>query len=78
VVAVIRQTGFAISDGELTETIVDAASPIRNSAGIVVDGLAVGARRNRIRDRFRSLGMAVKNAAESLSLELGWRRAGLD
>lgn len=78
VVATIREAGYAISDGELTENIVDAASPIRNSAGVVVGGLAVGARRNRIKDRYRSLGMAVKNSAESLSAELGWRPAVLD
>jgi DNA-binding IclR family transcriptional regulator len=78
VVGNIRKTGFAISDGELTENIVDAASPIRNSAGIVVGAIAVGARSERIKDRFQSLGTAVKNSAESLSRELGWSPTNLD
>jgi len=77
-VSTIRRSGFAISDGELTENIVDAAAPLRNSAGFVVGAIAVGARRDRIRDRYQSLGLAVKNSAESLSQELGWRPAGLD
>jgi DNA-binding IclR family transcriptional regulator len=78
VVATIRKTGFAISDGELTENIVDAAAPIRNSAGIVIGAIAVGARGDRIKDRYQSLGTAVKSSAESLSRELGWRPPNLD
>ncbi len=78
VVSTIRRTGYAISDGELTENIVDAAAPLRNSAGIVVGAIAVGARRDRIVDRYQSLGLAVKNSAESLSKDLGWRPPDLD
>lgn len=74
----IRRSGFAISDGELTENIVDAAAPLRNSAGVVVGAIAVGARRDRIVDRSQSLGLAVKNSAESLSKDLGWRTPDLD
>jgi DNA-binding IclR family transcriptional regulator len=78
VVSTIRRSGFAISDGELTENIVDAAAPLRNSAGLVIGAVAVGARRDRIKDRYQSLGLAVKNAAETLSQELGWRPAVLE
>lgn len=78
VVKAIRRAGFAISDGELTENIVDSAAPLRNSAGVVIGAIAVGARRDRIVDRYQSLGLAVKTSAESLSRELGWRPADLD
>lgn len=78
VVKAIRRAGFAISDGELTENIVDSAAPLRNSAGVVIGAIAVGARRDRIVDRYQSLGLAVKTSAESLSRELGWRSADLD
>ena len=69
----IRLAGYAISDGELTENIVDAAAPLRNAAGVVVGAIAVGARRDRIKDRSQALGQLVRESAESLSWELGWR-----
>lgn len=68
-----RRRGYAISDGELTPTIVDAAAPLRNAAGVVVGAIAVGARKSRIKDRYRALGAMVGESAEALSWELGWR-----
>ena len=67
-----KKAGFAISDGELTPNIVDAAAPLRNSQGLVVGAIAVGARSTRIKDGFQSLGALVKESAETLSWELGW------
>ena len=67
-----RRIGYAISDGELTPNIVDAAAPLRNSHGVVVGAIAVGARSSRIRDGFHGLGGLVKDAAQALSWELGW------
>ena len=63
----------AISDGELTPTIVDAAAPLRNAFGVVVGAIAVGARKSRIKDRYQALGSLVRESAEALSWELGWR-----
>jgi DNA-binding IclR family transcriptional regulator len=68
-----RRRGYAISDGELTPTIVDAAAPLRNASGVVVGAIAVGARKSRIKDRYQALGFLVRESAEALSWELGWR-----
>jgi len=68
-----RRRGYAISDGELTPSIVDAAAPLRNAFGVVVGGIAVGARRSRIKDGYQALGALVRESAEALSWELGWR-----
>ena len=67
-----RKAGFAISDGDLTENIVDAAAPVRNAFGIVVGAISVGARKNRIRDGNIALGQLVFDSARALSLRLGW------
>jgi DNA-binding IclR family transcriptional regulator len=72
-VKTIRRRGYAISDGELTPTIVDAAAPLRNSFGVVVGAIAVGARKSRLKDRYQALGSLVRESAEALSWELGWR-----
>lgn len=72
-VKTIRRRGYAISDGELTPTIVDAAAPLRNAFGVVVGAIAVGARKSRIKDRYQALGSLVRESAEALSWELGWR-----
>lgn len=68
-----RRRGYAISDGELTPTVVDAAAPLRNDVGVVLGAIAVGARKNRIKDRYHALGAMVGESAEALSYELGWR-----
>jgi DNA-binding IclR family transcriptional regulator len=68
-----RRRGYAISDGELTPTIVDAAAPLRNAYGVVLGAIAVGARKNRLKDRYHALGALVGESAEALSWELGWR-----
>jgi len=67
-----QKAGFAISDGDLTENIVDAAAPVRNAFGIVVGAISVGARKNRIRDGNIALGQLVFESARALSLRLGW------
>lgn len=68
-----RRRGYAISDGELTPTIVDAAAPLRNAYGVVLGAIAVGARKSRLKDRYQALGALVGESAEALSWELGWR-----
>jgi DNA-binding IclR family transcriptional regulator len=69
VVRVARRAGFAISDGELTESIVDAAAPILDSAGNAIGAIAVGARRERI-GNYDQLGLLVAAAAHEVSNEL--------
>ena len=69
VVKVIRKTGYAISDGELTESIVDAAAPIFDTSGNAIGAIAVGARRERISNRYDALGSLVLAAAREVSTE---------
>lgn len=77
-VMTVRANGFAVSDGELTDHIVDAAAPLFGERGNAIAALAVGARKSRIFDGYQALGQLVKGAAESLSWELGWRPANSD
>jgi len=72
-----EKQGYALSDGELTENIVDAAAPIRNGSGSVVGAVSVGARRNRIRDGNQALGALVAESAHVLSSRMGWSPAAL-
>ena len=72
VIRTIRRRGFAISEGEITPGIVDAAAPLRNSSSAVVGAIAVGAHRSRIKDGYQGLGAMVRESAELLSRELGW------
>lgn len=69
----VRKVGYALSHGELTEHIVDAAAPLRNGSGVVVGAIAVGAQKDRIRDGHRALGFLVSQSADALSERLGWR-----
>jgi DNA-binding IclR family transcriptional regulator len=69
VVKVSRKTGYAISDGELTESIVDAAAPIFDTSGNAIGAIAVGARRERISNRYDALGALVLAAARDVSTE---------
>lgn len=69
VVRTARRSGYAISDGELTETIVDAAAAIIDPAGNAVGAIAVGARRERI-GSYDQLGLLVAEAAHAVSTEL--------
>jgi DNA-binding IclR family transcriptional regulator len=73
VVATTRGSGYAVSDGELTPNVVDAAAPLRNAFGVVVGAIAVGARKDRIKGSYQALGGLVRASAEALSSDLGWR-----
>lgn len=69
VVRATRRSGYAISDGELTETIVDAAAAIIDSSGNAIGAIAVGARRERVAN-YDQLGLLVAEAAHLVSTEL--------
>ena len=68
----VRVRGFAISSGELSPGVVDAASVIRVEGGRVVGALAVGAPRERLYRTPGPLGVAVAEVADQMSRELGW------
>lgn len=68
----VRHRGFAISSGELSPGVVDAASVIRVEGGRVVGALAVGAPRERLYRTPAPLGVAVAEVANQMSRELGW------
>jgi len=72
VVRQVQKQGYAISAGDLTENIVDAAAVIRNGSGLVAGAVSVGARINRIRDGNQALGTLVAESAHTLSLRLGY------
>jgi DNA-binding IclR family transcriptional regulator len=68
----VRHRGFAISSGELSPGVVDAASVIRVEGGRVVGALAVGAPRERLYRTPGPLGVVVAEVADQMSRELGW------
>jgi IclR family KDG regulon transcriptional repressor len=72
----VRARGFALSTGELSPGVVDAASVIRVAGGRVVGALAVGAPKERLPLSADPLGRAVAEASYRMSLELGWEPEG--
>jgi DNA-binding IclR family transcriptional regulator len=67
VVKSVRRAGYAVSIGELSPDIVDAAAAVVDASGQAVAAIAVGAIRERIGDRFEAMGEAVTRAAHMLS-----------
>jgi DNA-binding IclR family transcriptional regulator len=68
----VTARGFAVSSGELSPGVVDAASVIRVSGGRVVGALAVGAPKERLYRTPAPLGFAVAEVATEMSKELGF------
>jgi DNA-binding IclR family transcriptional regulator len=70
-VEVIREVGYAISDGEFQDDVLDVASVIRDAANQPVAAFSVGVPKERIGDQFQSVGQIVLLAALQFSSELG-------
>lgn len=69
--AQIRRDGVAVSQGELDEQILGIAAPIYNARGVVVAAVSVAALVSRVpRSEVKSIKVAVKNAAASISKRL--------
>jgi DNA-binding IclR family transcriptional regulator len=70
-VEVIREVGYAISDGEFQDDVLDVASVIRDAANQPVAAFSVGVPKERIGDQFQSVGQIILLAALQFSSELG-------
>jgi DNA-binding IclR family transcriptional regulator len=69
--AQIRKEGVAVSQGELDEQILGVAAPIYNARGGVVAAVSVAALVSRVpRSELKSVKLAVKNAAATISEQL--------
>lgn len=73
----VRARGYALSTGEISPGVVDAASVIRVAGGRVVGALAVGAPKERLPLSATPLGVAVAEASYRMSRELGWEPEGM-
>lgn len=72
----VRARGYALTSGQLSPGVVDAASIIRVPGGRVVGALAVGAPKARLHRTPGPLGFAVAEVAYDMSRALGWRPEG--
>jgi DNA-binding IclR family transcriptional regulator len=71
----VRAQGFAISDEELQEGLTAVAAPIFNHNSQVIAAIAVSGLTYRIGSaEIQRLVSAVKQTAETVSNQLGWRR----
>lgn len=70
-VETIREVGYAISDGEFQDDVVDVASIIRDASNQAVAAFSVGIPKERIGDQFQSVGQIVLLAALQFSSDLG-------
>lgn len=67
----IRMQGFAVSRGELDDSIVGIAAPIRNSAGRVVAAISIAGLDSRVgQDRVPGIVSSVSTAAAAISERL--------
>ncbi|MFN2471004.1 MAG: IclR family transcriptional regulator [Gaiellaceae bacterium] len=71
-VAAARRRGFAVVDEEFELGLVAAGAPVRNFRGSVVAALNVSGPKFRLADRLEAAGLAVKTAADQVSVHLGW------
>jgi DNA-binding IclR family transcriptional regulator len=71
--AVIRQQGYAIDDGEMEEGVYAVAAPIYNRQGTMVAAVSVPSPTSRMTpERIPDIVQALKEAAKRISLRLGW------
>jgi DNA-binding IclR family transcriptional regulator len=71
--AVIRQQGYAIDDGEMEEGVYAVAAPIYNRQGPMVAAVSVPSPTSRMTpERIPDIVQALKEAAKRISLRLGW------
>ncbi len=71
----IRQRGYAVSFGEGHEAdMAGITAPIFDARGTVIGGLLVSVPSNRVTDRAEldKIGISVRQAADEVSLGLGW------
>ncbi|MCH6269251.1 IclR family transcriptional regulator [Neobacillus citreus] len=69
----IKESGFAISYGEITKGTVSIAAPIFSWEGDVVASISIGGQEERFRDQqVKRYIYEIKKAAEEVSKELGW------
>lgn len=70
----VKRSGYAVDDREYNELVTCAAAPVRDSTGCTVAGLSISTVGVPVKSaRFKGLIDAATNAAERISLALGWR-----
>jgi len=72
VVAEARRIGYAAVDEEFEAGVAGVSAPIRDFTGTVVAALNVSAPAVRLRAKLPEVGERTREAAESVSRELGW------
>ncbi len=67
----IREVGYAVSDGDFQEEVLDVASVIRDAGNQPVAAFSVGVPKERVGDQHQSVGQIVLLAALQFSADLG-------
>jgi DNA-binding IclR family transcriptional regulator len=67
-----RKRGYAVEDEEQEAGLVGAAAPVRNDAARIVAAVCVSAPKKRQGKHLERLGVATQQAANGISLALGW------
>ncbi len=71
----VRRQGYAIDDREYNELVTCAAAPVRDSTSRTIAGLSISTIGVSVESaRFRELIDVAKEAADRISLALGWNR----
>ena len=71
-VAEARGLGYAIVDEEFEAGVAGVSAPIRDFSGAIVAALNVSAPADRLRPRLAEAAELTRDAAESVSRDLGW------
>lgn len=67
----IRELGYAVSDGDFQDDVLDVASVIRDASNQPVAAFSVGVPKERVGDQFQAVGQIVLLAALQFSSDLG-------
>ena len=73
----VRVRGYSVDDEEISEGLCCVGAPVRDFSGKVIAGISVAGPKMRIpKGKIPELGARVVNAANSISLQFGFRSDG--
>jgi len=73
----VRARGYSVDDEEISEGLCCVGAPVRDFSGKVIAGISVAGPKMRIpKGKIPELGARVVNAANSISLQFGFRSDG--
>ena len=76
---ITRERGYSIDNGEMEPHVRCVGAPIRNASGNVVAAISVSSTFKRLPDdRLKRIAPVVIKHADALSIQLGYRAAGVD